>query len=382
MRLLFLNANIAGCGTYHRALWFGRLCAEYGGHDVTICTVSRNAKWKRETKTEKGVTISEGPNWGYKNIPGYGSNWLDILWRWKKISSGNYDVIFGFEYHPNVAWPIYAGLKKNQTFISDWCDWYSGAANHFRGNTLAHKWDKKREEKIRLKADRVSVISTVLFNRAVDVGVDKKNIALLREGVDTNYMKPYPKENARLKLGIQLDVPVIGTLTDGHAFPFLIDAFIKVKKEIKNAQLLLVGGLSPEQKQLVVEKGIQNSFISTGRCSDEELPIFLSAADVFALPMADTLANRSRFPHKIGDYLACARPLVVTKVGDYPEMLREDNVAVVADNQNDFAVELVNLIKNIEQQNFLARKSREWIVEKLDWKVIAPDILNFVEGKL
>ena len=380
MRLLFLNANIAGCGTYHRTLWFGRLCAQYGGHDVTICTVSRNEKWKRKTRIEKDVTITEGPNWGYKNIPGYGSNWLDILWRWKKIISGNYDVVFGFEYHPNVAWPIYAGLKKNQTFLSDWCDWYAGAANHFRGNALAHKWDKNREEKIRLKADRVSVISTVLFNRALGVGVNKKNIALLREGVDTNYMKPYPKEDARLKLGIQQNVPVVATLTDGHAFPFLIEAFKKVKKEISNAYLLLVGGLSYEHRKLVVSSGLQDSFISTGRCSDEELPVFLSAADIFALPMADTLANKARFPHKIGDYLACAKPLVVTRVGDYPEMLRDGDIAVVADNQNDFAIELINLIKNKERQQFLADKSRKWIVEKLDWSVIAPDILKFVEG--
>jgi len=380
MKLLFLNANIAGCGTYYRALWFGRLCAESGGHDVTICTVSRNEKWKRKTRIEKGVTITEGPKWGYKNIPGYGSNWLDILWRWKKIVSGNYDVIFGFEYHPNVAWPIYAGLKKNQTFISDWCDWYSGAANHFKGNKIAHKWDKNREEKIRLKADRVSVISTMLFDRAMDVGVDKKNIALLREGVDTNYMKPYPKESARLKLGICQDVPIVGTLTDGHAFPFLIEAFKRVKKEINNAKLLLVGGLTPEQNKLVIESGLQDSFISTGRCSDEELPVFLSAADIFALPMADTLANKARFPHKIGDYLACARPLVVTRVGDYPEMLREDGVSVVVDNQDNFSIELIKLIKNKEQQNFLAKKSREWVVEKLEWSVIAPDILKFVEG--
>jgi len=342
--------------------------------------VSRNEKWKRKTRTEKDVTITEGPNWGYKNIPGYGSNWFDILWRWKKIISGNYDVIFGFEYHPNVAWPIYAGLKKNQTFLSDWCDWYSGAANHFRGNELAHKWDKNREEKIRLKADRVSVISTVLFNRTLDIGVNKNNIALLREGVDTNYMKPYPKEDARLKLGIQQDVPVVATLTDGHAFPFLLEAFKKVKKEINNAYLLLVGSLSYEHRKLVISSGLQDCFISTGRCSDEELPVFLSATDIFALPMADTLANKARFPHKIGDYLACARPLVVTRVGDYPEMLRDDGVAVVADNQNDFAIELINLIKNKERQQFLADKSRKWVVEKLDWSVIAPDILKFVEG--
>ena len=380
MKLLFLNANLAGCGTYHRALWFGRVCAKYAKHDVTICTVSRHAKFSRDTYKLNGVTITEGPNWGYKFIPGYGSNWLDIAWRWKEILSGGYDAIFAFEYHPNVAWPITLAFNKKRKLLSDWCDWYAGAANNFRGNKLAHKWDKMREEKIRLKADRVSVISSLLYQRALDIGVNEKKLALLREGVDSNYMKPFPKKDARLKLGIQNDAKIIGTLTDGHAFPALIDSFKKVKNKIPDAMLMLVGNLSPQHKQMVWSAGLQDSFFSTGRCSDEELPVFLSAADVFALPMADTLANRARFPHKIGDYLACARPLVVTDVGDYPDLLRKNNAAVVAANYNDFSEKLIELINNKEKQIFLAKTARQWVVENLDWSVIAPDIINFVES--
>ena len=379
MKILLLNANLIGCGTYYRALWFGKLLAKHAGHDVTLCTVSRNSKWKRTSYASSGINISEGPNWGYKFIPGYGSNWLDIAWRWNQIRTGDFDVIYAFEYHPNVAWPINFGIKKNQIFLSDWCDWYSGAANVFKGNKLAHKWDKSREEKIRLKADRVSVISSVLEKRALDIGVKKNNLYLIREGVDSQFMKPYDMLKAREVLSIPNDVKIIGTLNDGHSFPFLVNAFKFVKDRLPSARLLFVGAPSENQKKLIDNSGLSDFFIATGRCSDDELPVFLSAADVFALPMENTIANNARFPHKIGDYLACGRPVITTDVGDYPKLLNQNNVAVVADNLLDFPNKLLNLLKNNDKIIYYSEQGRKWVEENLDWSIIAPDIINFVE---
>ena len=379
MKILLLNANLIGCGTYYRALWFGKLLAEHGGHDVTLCTVSRDSKWSRKSYSASGINITEGPNWGYKFIPGYGSNWLDIAWRWNQIRTGDFDVIYAFEYHPNVSWPAYLGLKKNQVFLSDWCDWYSGAANVFKGNKLAHKWDKSREEKIRLKSDRVSVISSTLEKRSFDVGVKKENVFLIREGVDTNFMKPYARLKAREILNIPADVKIIGTLTDGHSFPFLVNSFKYVKDNFPSARLLFVGAPSENQKKLIADSGLNDFFFFTGRCTDEELPVFLSAADVFALPMENTIANDARFPHKIGDYLACGRPVVTTNVGDYPKLLNQNNAAVVADNLLEFPIELLNLLKNNDKIHYYSEQGRKWIEENLDWSIIAPDIINFVE---
>ena len=379
MKILLLNANLAGCGTYYRALWFGKLLAKHRGHDVTLCTVSRNLKWNRNSFSSSGINISEGPNWGYKFIPGYGSNWLDIAWRWKQIKFGNFDIIYAFEYHPNVSWPINLGINKNQLFLSDWCDWYSGAANVFKGNKLAHRWDKLREEKIRLKADKVSVISSVLEKRALEIGVQNQNVYLIREGVDTTFMKPYDKTRAREKLNIPTNLKLIGTLTDGHSFPFLVKAFKYVKNNLSDARLLFVGAPSENQKKLIANSGLNDFFFYTGRCSDEELPVFLAAADVFALPMQNTIANAARFPHKIGDYLACGRPVITTNVGDYPNLLKKNNVAIVTDNLIDFPNKLLNLIKNNDQIDYYSEVGRKWVEEKLDWEIIAPDIINFVE---
>jgi glycosyltransferase involved in cell wall biosynthesis len=379
MRILMLNANLAGCGTYHRALWFARVCARHG-HDATVCTVSPTSPWRRSTHSAQGVRVTEGPRWGFSFMPGHGSNWLDIAWRWREIRRGNYDVVYAFEYHPNVAWPVRLGLKPPQTLLSDWCDWYAGAANVFRGVRLLHAWDRRREDAIRRPAARVSVISSALQARALGLGIAPDRVHLIREGVDTDRMKPHDQAVARTTLGIPADARVVATLNDGHSFPLLVEAFAEARRRVPRALLLFVGAPSASQHELVARAGIADAFVHTGRCSDDDLPRLLAAADVYALPLADTLANRARFPHKIGDYLACGRATLLSRVGDYPELLREADAAVVAASFPLFKDELAALLDQPDRCRHYAGRGRAWVVRSLDWSVLSPAILAFVEG--
>jgi len=380
MRILMLNANRAGCGTYHRALWFARICAASGRHAVTLCTVSTTHAWRRRTTVQHGVTITEGPAWGYRTLPGYGSNWLDILWRWHAVRRGMFDVVYAFEYHPNVAWPVYLGLQPGQVLLSDWCDWYAGAANVFRGNTWLHAWDRRREDRIRLRAARVSVISSALASRAATLGLSPGRITMLREGVDTRAMYPYNQAAARAQLNIATDALVVVSLYDGHAFPHLVQACAALRRRDQRVHLLLVGRVAARDHACVAAHGLTDGFMATGWCTDAQLPVYLSAGDVCALPLADTLANRARFPHKLGDYLACGRAVITTDVGDYAAMLRTADAAVVASDLTAFTQQLDVLLHDRDRRAYYAERGRAWVAATLDWSVLAPSILAFVEG--
>ncbi len=381
MNILMLNANTSGTGTYHRALWFARMCALHGGHTATVCTVSKSSLFKRKTRKDiQGVIVTEGPAFAYKFMPGYGSNVLDILWRYNEIRTGKYDLIYAFEYHPNVSWPLYNAKRKNQRILSDWCDWYGGAANSFRGNALLHRWDTRREERIRHFADKVSVISSTLYERAQKIGIHPSRISLLREGVDTTHMKPYPSAPVRCELGIPEDIPVVGTLHDGAAFPALVAACTALRTDFPSIKLMLIGQPRNFHYSILAQHNAEDIFCSTGRCSNEELPRYISAADVCALPLANTCAHQARFPHKIGDYLACGRPLVVTDVGDYPALLKDADAAVVCPPNESFTDALADILKDESARSYYGSKGREWVVKNLDWKVLAPGILDFIES--
>ena len=378
MKIIMLNANLSGVGTYHRALWFARMCGE-AGHQAVVCTTSHSNKLERRFIADRpNVTVIEGPRLGFDLYPGKGSN-IDIFWRLKYLLKDGFDVIYAFEYHPNVSWPVCLA-RKGRRLISDWCDLYAGAANVFRGNKAMHRWDAKREASIRRKADLVTVISDFLGRKAEEVGVPKEKVVLIREGVDTNYMRPFDRLEERRRLGLQDDRLYITTLQDGAAFPPLLESLASLVKENPKVALLFVGRMRDGQKKLVEEKGLKEHVFSTGFVSDEDLPRALCAGDVAALPMVDSLANQSRFPHKIGDYLACGLPLAVTNVGEYPEMLQKEGLAAVSEPGEAFTYALKELIDNEEKRRAMSLEARKWVVENLDWQVLKKSIVRCVEG--
>ena len=378
MKILFLNANIIGVGTYHRALWFARMCAE-AGHEVTVCTTGRANYWTRNfLKDRPNVTIIEGPRAGFDLYPGKGSN-IDIFWRLKYLLKDDFDVIYTFEYHPNVSWPVCLG-RKGRRMVNDWCDLYAGAANVFKGKKWMHRWDAKREASIRRKADLVTVISDFLGDKAKEVGVPAEKVVLIREGVDTNYMRPFDKRESRAKFGLPEGAKLIVTLQDGAAFPPLLESLSLLRKEDPGIALLFVGRMRDDQKKLVEEKGLSEAVYVTGFVSDEDLPKALCAGDVAALPMVDSLANRSRFPHKIGDYIACGLPLATTDIGEYPLMLKEAGLAAVASPGEEFTAALGALMADPERRENYSLRARKWVVENLDWQVLKNTIVRCVEG--
>lgn len=161
MRILALNFTEKGVGTYLRAFYFSRELAR-AGNEVTLATVSRSSRFQRGISYKRGwigeaseprgegpwIRLIEGPAWGNRALPGSGWGPLDIWGRIRELETSNYDAVLGFEYQPNVSWPVYlTQRRKNYAFYSDWCDWFGGSSNRFCGWKLAHRVDAYFEEK-------------------------------------------------------------------------------------------------------------------------------------------------------------------------------------------------------------------------------------------
>ena len=138
MKILLLNANRAGVGTYHRALNFGRELARRG-HLVTLMTVSNTRRFHSEARREsERFRIVECPNWLDELLPWGASGVLDVLLRIREIVVGQYDVVYAFEYQPNISIPVFVTRRlRRYTLLSDWCDWHAGASYHFGGRRWA-----------------------------------------------------------------------------------------------------------------------------------------------------------------------------------------------------------------------------------------------------
>jgi len=394
MRILVLNPNLKGIGTYVRSFHFSRELARHG-HNVTMITVSRDSKfhprvyYKRDwvgqspQPTNEGpwVRVIEGPELGYKWLPGWGSGPLDIWLRVKEILTGEYDVVYGFEYHPNVSWPVYLTKPlKRYRFYSDWCDWYAGNSNRLRNWKIAHKIDGWMEERIRFPARKVTVISKALHDRARAIGIPESRIVHIPEGVDTDYIKPLPRQEMRERFDVLSDVPIVLTGPDWEIERSL-NVFSAVLKWAPNAGLIVLGREYPPAVSKAQELGIARQVYFTGWVSDKDYPRYIACADVCFLSLEDTLLHRARWPAKILDYLAAGRPVVTNGVGEVLDLFTQRKVGVLAPYDTEAMAEAIAaLLQDPDRRLYYGQQARRVMVEEWDWRVLGEQIARVVEG--
>jgi glycosyltransferase involved in cell wall biosynthesis len=392
MRILALNFTEKGVGTYLRAFYFCRELAR-AGHDVTLATVSRTSRfrpaisYKRDWVGEVGeprgegpwIRMIEGPAWGNRLLPGTGWGPLDIWGRTRELGKSHYDAVFGFEYQANVSWPVYFTQRRKQyAFYSDWCDWFGGSSNWFRGWKIAHRIDSYLEEKIRFRAARVSVISKVLQERALAIGIPKENVVHIPNGAPTEYITPKNRDEARARFRLAKDSPILVAVANGDMCREM-RIFAEVLRQAPEAVFLLVGNMARPAHELAERLGIEHRIGRMGWVSDEDYPWVLGCADVCICPLEDSLNDRARWPTKILDFLTAGRATVTNPVGEVETLFRKSHVGVLAaPSDEEFAAEILTLLGAPDRRHFLGEIARKVMVQEWDWRVRGQQIAGMM----
>jgi len=392
MRILALNFNQKGVGSFRRSFYFSRELAR-AGHEVTLVTVSRASRFRRsvlfkrdwidEATEPRGsgpwIRLIEGPAWGYRMLPGWGSGPLDIWGRIRELEVGNYDAVFGFEHHPNVSWPVYlTQWRKRYAFFSDWCDWFGGCGNQFRGWRIAHRIDSYLEERIRFYAERVSVTSKTLLARALAIGIPREKVIHVPEGAATDYITPFDQSDARRQFRLPQKAPIVVAVRNGDMCRH-VRIFREVVRQVPEALFLMVGRESRPALDLAEHLGIADRVKSTGWVSDEAYPRCLACSDVCFYPLEEGQRDSARWPAKILDYLAAGRPVVTNSVGEVEGLFRQREVGVLTPQPDEeFAEAIVALLREPERRRFLGGQARKVMVEEWDWRVRGAQIAGLV----
>lgn len=378
MKILMLNANRAGIGTYHRALHFGRELARRH-HQVTLMTVSNTSRFRAEVRQDsERFTIVEGPNWLDELLPWHASGPLEIWLRVRELWTGNYDVVYAFEYQPNIALPVGIARRfRRFTLVSDWCDWHAGASYHFGGYRWAHAIDRYFEERIRHRADFVTTINRTLHDRARSIGIDAERLAIIGEGVDPTYITPMDRRVARRELGLAETGPIVGTIRDADLSTAMLCDAVKL---VPGVRLIVIGSKPEKAIEHAARAGVSDRVIATGRVTDDTLPKYLAAADVLALPLEDNLVNRGRWPHKLGDMLAAQRPVVISRGGEFSELVEQRDCGLVVDYTADsFAHAIADVLARPDHHEPIARRGRALIETELNWDVIGVQLADALD---
>ncbi|MGI9289074.1 MAG: glycosyltransferase family 4 protein [Pseudomonadales bacterium] len=205
--------------------------------------------------------------------------------------------------------------------------------------------------------------------------IDRDAIALIYNGIDTEVFKPcpeVPRAERRLIATASADQPLKG-------LHFLLKAFVILRKEFPDLQLLVIGKPKPGGKteklvrrlhlgeELRFERGITTQEL-VERYAASTLAVVPSIYEGFGLPA--------------GEAMACGVPVVSTDGGALPEVVGDAGVIVPTADAEGLATAIAALLNNPTQRAELAQRGRERILAKFSWRVVAHTLTDYYEQVL
>jgi glycosyltransferase involved in cell wall biosynthesis len=354
------------------------------GHKVTLLLTSDKSKFGIVESNWDGVRTIETPDllWGKAR-----SGW-DIWNIYNRLHFLNcdkqgYDLIHCFETRPASIYPV---LLYNHThhlpLVIDWNDWW-GRGGLIQINrpwwwrVFFDKLETYYEEHFRLLAQGTTTISHYLANRAEELGVARKSISVIPGGVNPEFFRPVSPEGCRRKVGISTEAKVIAfsSLDSYLDFEVILKSIQLLIKDYHEIQLLLSGNVSPKIKSLIAKHDLEKITVLSGFVPYEELPTILGCADVYVMPLADTIYNMGRWPNKICEYMAMGKPTISNPVGDIKKLFEEKKVGLLCPyTPEGFYLSIKKILSDSELSKELGINARGTAVEEYNWNVLVKHV--------
>jgi glycosyltransferase involved in cell wall biosynthesis len=178
---------------------------------------------------------------------------------------------------------------------------------------------------------------------------------------------PNPLDEARFSPGLESEVQqgrvlAVGRLERAKGQDLLVEALPAIRDAVPAGHLLLVGadgGASERLERRAAALGVRDSITFLGARPREELPAIYRSAAVCAVP-----SRFEAFPYTALEAMACARPVVATRVGGLPEVVEEHRSGVLVEPDDVAALSgaIARLLHDGAERDRLGRSARERVL--------------------
>ncbi|MBN1130455.1 MAG: glycosyltransferase family 4 protein [Chitinispirillaceae bacterium] len=258
------------------------------------------------------------------------------------------------------------------------------------GNAFAKAVITYFEEWVPTRCAAVVSVSRLLSDRIRRSGVAESNIFYVPNGADLVKFNPgIDGEPVRTQLGVsgKTVIGYLGTFKPGGAnWQFMLDAFHAVCLAKQSVALVIIGfGEQLDNAREYAQRlGIDSRVLFTGQISHDEVPRYLSAADILIFPYSseypDTYLNAGRSSLKLYEYMALGKPVVASDIGELHESLKEGGgVLVLGNSPLEFGRKICELIDDKETMRRFGAESRRRAENRYNYESLAKEFAKAVE---
>ena len=375
MKILLLNHNVKGEGTYIRCFNFAKHLVRFG-HSVVILTSSPNLIIKPKKELIDGVEVISFPDLIGRRFRNGGLGPIDTILRCLFVLKRRFDIVENFDHRPVVLYPALVSKYMRKTpLVSEWTDLHGTGGSLSRRRFIVQSLIRPYEDFTEIWSKKfpelLITISSGLKEKALSLGIPDEKIVQISGGADVERITPFNKGEARAIFNLPLKARIVAYTAGTHYdFELLLNSINKIQECRKDVYFVTTGAkLSDELKHKFYdwERVIELGFLPYNKYAK-----FLPSADVFLFAFSNTQLNLGRWPNKIGDYMAAGRPTVSNFTGDLIHLFDKYQIGLLAsENPNDIANKTLRLLEDQSLASDIGKKARYAAEQFFDWKFLA-----------
>jgi glycosyltransferase involved in cell wall biosynthesis len=175
-------------------------------------------------------------------------------------------------------------------------------------------------------------VCAALRDELIELGATPAKIRVLRNGVDLELFRPIDRAAARSQLSVSGPLLIsVGHLVERKGHHLVLDAL----RQLPEYRLLIVGDgeMSSTLRRQATRLGIDDRVRFVCAVPQQELPIYLSAADMLVLA-----SNREGWANVLLESMACGTPVVATDVWGTREVVASPSAGVLINEVSSTAI--------------------------------------------
>jgi glycosyltransferase involved in cell wall biosynthesis len=229
--------------------------------------------------------------------------------------------------------------------------------------------------------------SRTMRNQVINKGVSRKKTEIHPLWISTNEFAPVSKEKVnRIRKKYKLDGKFSVMYAGLIGLPQGLDIIVEVADKLRDNKdiiFVLVGAGAEEEniKEKSKKAGLESiKFIPLQ--PKQEIPSFLSSADVLFVHLNPASFRKGTLPGKVLAYMSMGKPLLVAVEGETNDLVNRSNCGLTAEPRNAIAIaEGIKRLYNKENmREKMGRNARRYAIENFEKELLLNNLeKGFIE---
>jgi len=255
-------------------------------------------------------------------------------------------------------------------------------------NSLAISFATRLESMCYRRARLIPVVTQGIINRLIERDIPEHKILLVSNGANIDLFHFMPEERERIRTELGLSSKFVAIYAGIHGLAQGLETVVEAAQKLVSIQDIHIifigeGPKKAEVTALAQQYHLANLTLLPEK-PREQIPSYLSAADVSLIPLRNIELFNGALPSKIFDAWACQRPVILSVEGEASHVVEQaqGGIFVQPENPAALAKTLIQLRDNPMEREKMGKNGRIFTEKNYSRAAIAKQLINTLEGIL